>query len=357
MGFASRFMGTYYNNGGYDGALGQYDPYFTFDKYFLYFDQEAIPTSNEKEDLQFKSKYVTEKCRFSFAFLKQINPRKLEICTDRGHDTLILGNLENLLKIKSIRSIKFLNHPTPDNFLKKALSSSSRIESIRLEIQNSEGDCNYSDGKIDYDEKDEECEEDEEVEENDDNEDGEQVVENLPDNHIFKIILKSRNLNLRRLVIKDMEPIYFPHLFNSLIINKNHSSIKALGLLVFDRPNPIDVDLSPLLQLPNIDTLYCNSEELPLYLNHISINKNIKILKCYIGYEVLTPTDSQVISEFLNNLNNNSHLEKLVLILSVEDYDVPIDFYEPFKEYTGPINIILKPWNGYNEANIFSSYR
>eukprot|EP01132_Coremiostelium_polycephalum_P007938 gene7938-9765_t len=284
---------------------------FTLDRFSLFFDCETLPTSNEEEENDLKDNEDLEPYNYSFQFLEIIQPRKLKISTSNYDMTMPLRCVDNVLKYESIRSVKFGIHPTPYEFLEKALSSTSRIQSLRIEVRN----WNWTEFNepLDKEERD----------------------ENYPD--IETLIFNSQNSNLRRLVIKDMNPKNYPKIFNSLITNKHHSSIKALGLstefvhskknsLVKGLPvtidsieNKTDIDLSPLLQLPNIDTLYCNIDQLQLYLNHATFqNQNIKILKCIIDETLLFVPVQESLIKFIKdhyNINNNKPtLEKLYLL-------------------------------------------
>eukprot|EP01132_Coremiostelium_polycephalum_P008474 gene8474-10407_t len=213
--------------------------FFTVDMFSIYFDGESLPTSNEGEENDLNIDEDWHLYNYSFQFLECIQPRKLKISTSCGDMAMPLRCVDNVLKYESIRSVKFGNHPTPYGFLEKALSSTSRIQSLRIEVRNNDHPSFNSPvapikgskrGKyVDLD---------------------------------HDLIINSQNSNLRRLVIKDMNPDQYPEIFNSLITNKHHSSIKALGLTTEFVQSKCDIDLSPLLKLPNIDTLYCNINQL-----------------------------------------------------------------------------------------------
>eukprot|EP01132_Coremiostelium_polycephalum_P003240 gene3240-4055_t len=163
---------------------------------------------------------IPSNCRYqySFQFLQKLKGlTKITIGTSKDRKTsLPIDDIDNVIShCPTIRTIKFLNHPTPYWFNEEILSSGgggnikNQILSLRIELENK----NWT--HVNYPIR----------------SDNEQMFHDwipLPRKKIFFKLL-AENSVLRRLVIKDLLLEDIPNLFLSLFKNRNKSKLKALG--------------------------------------------------------------------------------------------------------------------------------
>eukprot|EP01132_Coremiostelium_polycephalum_P010147 gene10147-12450_t len=244
---------------------------------------------------------------FSFQFLLDYQPRKLYLGTHSANIVVEfkLNCLHRVLNCQSIQTVKFKYHTTPFCFLLKSLKDQSGIQSLRVEMP--DGDkiqCRFKQYWV----------VDEIV-------DDDLVTHEYSTGKQMVLDLLSKNTTLRRLVIKDLKVVDYKTFFQHLIVNKQ-SSLKSLGFstthFIQDKVTPSD--LSPLLELPKIDTLYCHLNALKSYLDHIKINHNIRILKCVFfetGREYYT-SDNKVFYE-LELLKTRDIVEQFIEFYKQQD--------------------------------------
>eukprot|EP01132_Coremiostelium_polycephalum_P009700 gene9700-11908_t len=313
---------VHFMNSPVDGLSKRYD-LFTFERYLLYMDTETPPISNDDE-FDFnrgvvasylrggaEQRLYVEEYPFTFQMLSRYQPRKLYIETTCCSLSLSLNCMHRIINCRSIKSVKFGFHSTPYCFLEHSLSNSSGIQSLRVEvprgIANSKSTsklCSSSSGTV--------------------------VDGEIGMKKIFELL--SQNTILRRLVFKDLDKEYYDGLFQSLMTNKTTMRIKALGLRTDgyrDDGTQVTVsDLQRLKEMPNIRILYCHCSQLPVYLDHVKENRNIKILKCIFDHEYRYGEDFQNFIDLVQHFiqyrqqqsERGSSLEKLVFNI-YDDFD------------------------------------
>ncbi|EGC36176.1 hypothetical protein DICPUDRAFT_78156 [Dictyostelium purpureum] len=242
--------------------LDDYDvSFFQFDKLYLYWDyHQSIPESYENEvDYQEASVTGLSYIKFSFDFLKPYKPKKLKITTaDISTDFLNIAYLNNILIKASARleSVDFQYHDTPPSFFIQAIqtptikSLSVRFSSLYNSIIDDELDVNSP-------------------------------IELHKKSLIIKSDLKN-NKTLKKLKFKhSIYPHYSTNSNPSELLNDllGNIALNKLGLEWFTLTQPNSHQLlSPLLKLPNITTLYCNSSSAEQFLSHCLENPNIQTL-------------------------------------------------------------------------------
>eukprot|EP01132_Coremiostelium_polycephalum_P000479 gene479-607_t len=288
------------------------DVLFTFEKLKVFTNDERFPTSNEKEEKDMKNmnNELLKNYPFTFQFLCRYQPRKvyMESFSNNNQWLVEFNCLHRILNCDSITTVKFNGRiPTPYCFLYKALSE-SKIKSLRIRIpKHNQPLCKKIKGE------------------------NEVVPTTTTTTGIYlnckEMIFDqlSRNKTLKRLVIVNLEKDDYPRLFQSL--KSGISMVKTIGLT---KPGQLisGKDLEPLLELPNVTTLYCHSHQLDAYLEHIKINGNIKTLKCQYCQSIIqmiyhNKSANWPLMEFLQrNDNNRSNLENLILFGDFETMNV-----------------------------------
>eukprot|EP01132_Coremiostelium_polycephalum_P006665 gene6665-8245_t len=241
------------------------DPIFSFERMEIDFDFDTIPTSDEKEAETLRDDCQPDDFWFSFKFVRKYGSRKLKISTSSGTGCdlrMPLPSIESVLNFKSVQSVKLIEHPTPYGFLKTALLNNTGIQSIRFEIEN----LHYSEFNREVDDEYNSENDSEDDSDDDNNEEEEKLPKNIVE---MALELIGKNTKLKRLVIKDLDTKFYSQLFQKLIDNRNQTSVKALGLTT-GKPSRGRINLTPLLQLPKIEILYCFCDHLLAYLSHFN---------------------------------------------------------------------------------------
>ncbi|KAM9995034.1 hypothetical protein ACTFIY_001208 [Dictyostelium cf. discoideum] len=296
------------NNGvvGGGGALHQenelfeffddtYNSYYSYERVCIYWDIYRLPCSFHKEIKE----SVSDLGRimfypFSFQGVEKLRPRKVYLNSYLKH-SIHLYNVDSILNYSTIRSIKFGHTPSTPSFIKKALSLPN-IKSLSLELMSQDGnDLQEIDGDFVY--------------------------------NVFKDAALDENSTLRRLRFKSIHQSSEKGTHNDLEINKrdlmlfftllkSNCTLDTLGLEFFNIK--YCKQLEPLLELPNITTLYIHPNNIIPTLVHCLDNQNIQQLKFKIDFDFDLDFDSDLHSnEVLTGFFRvNNTLKKIVVTKS-----------------------------------------
>ncbi|KAM9993707.1 hypothetical protein ACTFIZ_011690 [Dictyostelium cf. discoideum] len=236
-----------------------YNGFYSYERVLINWDIYRLPYSNHNEikeavsDLGGNMFYP-----FSFKGIEKSKPRKVYLSSYPKH-CIHLYNVDSILNYSTIRSIKFQYTPSTPSFIKKALSLPN-IKSLSLELMSQDGnDSQEINGDFVY--------------------------------NVFKDAALDENSTLKRLLFKSIyqsteKGSHFDiernkrdlMLFFTLL--KSNSSLNTLGFEFFNIK--YCKQLEPLLELPNINTLYIHPNSIIQTLVHCLDNQNIQQLKFQI---------------------------------------------------------------------------
>ncbi|EAL62231.1 hypothetical protein DDB_G0290431 [Dictyostelium discoideum AX4] len=251
--------GALYQENEFEFFDDTYNGFFSYERVSIDWDIYRLPYSNNNEikeavsDLRGNMFYP-----FSFQGVEKLRPRKVYLSSYPKH-CIHLYNVDSILNYSTIRSIKFQNTPSTPSFIKKALSLPN-VKSLSLKLMSQDGnDLQEIDGDFVY--------------------------------NVFKDAALDENSTLRRLLFKSIYQSSEKGNHNDLEINKrnlmlfftllkSNCTLDTLGLEFFNIKYCKQLD--PLLEIPNITTLYIHPNNIIPTLVHCLDNQNIQQLKFQI---------------------------------------------------------------------------
>ncbi|EGC32121.1 hypothetical protein DICPUDRAFT_98986 [Dictyostelium purpureum] len=281
------------------------DGFYQFNKLNLDWNRDEGPNSYESEFDEDDDDAEIDSFEFSFEFLSRYpNIKKLSMTTMTSDMDLHIYKLAGILKnsSKTLETINFQFHNTAPSFVIQALESRSPVIkslSVRLGtfLYKLYGETTKENNKI---------------------KDTSKMVSQL-----FKKANISANTTLMKLKLrKNVDTHKSPNnkdpseFLSNLIGN---TKLKKLGLELFELNGADDYKLlSPLIQIPNISSLYCNPESIESFLQHCNENENIKTLTIFKDFNSKFKMDTQkektLLSCFSNFFNQNRSLHNLVVV-------------------------------------------
>ncbi|EGC38700.1 hypothetical protein DICPUDRAFT_75731 [Dictyostelium purpureum] len=304
---------------------------------YVYWDHSNPPLSHGERiyDYNGYDDYDLSSHNYYFNFITNVKPSKLIIETsvynpNNYFEDIHISDLETLIFEcqESIKSIDFVNHFTPLKLIESIFNPNNDIDLMNDIEQLTIPKLKELSIILTPSEINKLC----------------QLVSNNNNKNICKLILKS-TIPSYETKSDTVNNFYNPSRFlKELFSNGNNNSIRTLGLNLFKINDPIH--LSPLLEYPNINTIYCDSYSVEPFLQHI--NENKKIIK--IIYQI---SKNLYTTEKEDTNSSKKEQKKRINVTQIKnDFNIQTNIFNQFFKNNKSTNLksitILKYGEGIN---------